>query len=208
MTVECPSVLTEKALDWIGRGDDSPGTQRWDQYLEAVRLLEQHPAGGWISEDGNLCWVEPVGDHINFVPSSAMDLVHVLLQSSAPPGFHMIPSTSTRPTRGITGVNPFVAAQVPFGSGLRVEVHPTDMHGLAVGIRRQQAWTVILLLSASVISLFGLLFIHRTLRRERLLNEMKSQFVASVSHELRAPVASIRLMADALEAEKVPPETA
>jgi two-component system sensor histidine kinase SenX3 len=37
---------------------------------------------------------------------------------------------------------------------------------------------------------------------------MKSQFVASVSHELRAPVASIRLMADALEAEKVPPETA
>lgn len=50
--------------------------------------------------------------------------------------------------------------------------------------------------------------IHRTLRRERQLNEMKSQFVASVSHELRAPVASIRLMADALEAEKVAPETA
>ena len=37
---------------------------------------------------------------------------------------------------------------------------------------------------------------------------MKSQFVASVSHELRAPVASIRLMADALEAEKVSAETA
>jgi signal transduction histidine kinase len=50
--------------------------------------------------------------------------------------------------------------------------------------------------------------LHRTLHRERQLNEMKSQFVASVSHELRAPVASIRLMADALEAEKVPPETA
>jgi two-component system phosphate regulon sensor histidine kinase PhoR len=32
---------------------------------------------------------------------------------------------------------------------------------------------------------------------------MKSQFVASVSHELRAPVASIRLMAEGLEAGKV-----
>lgn len=208
VTVECPSVFTEKALEWIGHGDDSPGTQRWDQYLEAARLLQQHPAGGWISENGSLCWVEPAEDHINFVPRSAMDLISPLLLSSAPPGFHMIPSTSTRPTRGINGVNPFVAAPVPFGSGLRVEVHPTDMHGLSVDIRRQQVWTVVLLLSASVISLFGLLFIYRTLRRERQLNEMKSQFVASVSHELRAPVGSIRLMADALEAEKVAPETA
>jgi two-component system phosphate regulon sensor histidine kinase PhoR len=54
----------------------------------------------------------------------------------------------------------------------------------------------------------GLFLIHRTLRRERKLNEMKSQFVASVSHELRAPVASIRLMADALEEGKVAPGTA
>jgi signal transduction histidine kinase len=36
---------------------------------------------------------------------------------------------------------------------------------------------------------------------------MKSDFVASVSHELRAPVASIRLMADALNAGKIEPHT-
>jgi signal transduction histidine kinase len=65
------------------------------------------------------------------------------------------------------------------------------------------------LLGVAVLTSGGALgLMHRSIRRERRLNEMKSQFVASVSHELRAPVASIRLMADALEAEKVDLKTA
>jgi signal transduction histidine kinase len=75
-------------------------------------------------------------------------------------------------------------------------------------LRNQKKWAASLLGVAAAVSFGGLFMLHRTLRRERQLNEMKSQFVASVSHELRAPVASIRLMADALEEGKVAPETA
>ncbi|HVR36613.1 MAG TPA: ATP-binding protein [Methylomirabilota bacterium] len=40
---------------------------------------------------------------------------------------------------------------------------------------------------------------YRAFRRQRALSEMKSNFVSSVSHELRAPIASVRLMAEELE---------
>ena len=42
------------------------------------------------------------------------------------------------------------------------------------------------------------------LRRERVLANLKTSFVANVSHELRTPVASILLMAENLEAGRVP----
>ncbi|HEX2750472.1 MAG TPA: HAMP domain-containing sensor histidine kinase [Verrucomicrobiales bacterium] len=57
--------------------------------------------------------------------------------------------------------------------------------------------------TALVIALLGLWTARRSLLRERKLGEMKSQFVSSVSHELRAPVGSMRLMAEALASRKV-----
>src|SRR5260221_11046213 len=40
---------------------------------------------------------------------------------------------------------------------------------------------------------------RRAFYRQQALVEMKSNFVSSVSHELRAPIASVRLMAEGLE---------
>ena len=40
--------------------------------------------------------------------------------------------------------------------------------------------------------------------RQLRLNDLKSNFVSSVSHELRSPIASVRLMAESLERGKVP----
>jgi two-component system phosphate regulon sensor histidine kinase PhoR len=85
-----------------------------------------------------------------------------------------------------------------------IALHPDIIEASA---RQQGRWTLGLLAFAVVISAGSLGLIHRAVLRERRLNSMKSQFVASVSHELRAPVASIRLMADALEAEKVTADT-
>jgi signal transduction histidine kinase len=98
-------------------------------------------------------------------------------------------------------------AAVPFGKGITTEVSLASDKEIAASIFRQQVLGFSMVALAAAVSAGGLLLIHRTLRRERQLNEMKSQFVASVSHELRAPVASIRLMADALEEGRVPPET-
>jgi signal transduction histidine kinase len=47
--------------------------------------------------------------------------------------------------------------------------------------------------------LAGFFTAWRAFRREQQLNELQSNFVSAVSHELRAPIASIRLMSEELE---------
>lgn len=56
---------------------------------------------------------------------------------------------------------------------------------------------------AALAALFGLLLARRAFRQQQRLNEMKSNFVSSVSHELRAPIASMRLMAEGLESGRI-----
>lgn len=74
---------------------------------------------------------------------------------------------------------------------------------LFASYNRIAVFVQVMMLVAAVSSGLGLLLAHRSLKRERKLNELKSQFVSSVSHELRAPVGSMRLMADALDQGKV-----
>jgi signal transduction histidine kinase len=52
-------------------------------------------------------------------------------------------------------------------------------------------------------ALIGWLAAWRAFRQQRELSEMKSNFVSSVSHELRAPIASVRLMAENLAGDKI-----
>lgn len=60
-----------------------------------------------------------------------------------------------------------------------------------------------LILGAALTALIGLLAARRAFVRQLQLNEQKSNFVSSVSHELRAPIASVRLMAENLERGKI-----
>ena len=52
-------------------------------------------------------------------------------------------------------------------------------------------------------ALVGFIAARRAFRRQFHLSELKSNFVSSVSHELRAPLASVRLMAESLDRGKV-----
>jgi signal transduction histidine kinase len=209
VTDECPSVLTEMTLEKVGP-TSAPGARAWKFVPEVMRLLRRHPEGGWIEEGDRFWWIKPGADEIKFLDSETIywAVNGKYPQVAAPTGFGVRISTDRSLPRGPKATDLFAVAPVAFGEGLRAEVYLRNPYQVTAGIRRQQVWTFSLLGLASAVSLAGLFFIHRTLRRERQLNEMKSQFVASVSHELRAPVASIRLMADALEAEKVAPETA
>jgi len=53
-------------------------------------------------------------------------------------------------------------------------------------------------------ALIGVAASWHAFRRQLRLNELKSSFVSSVSHELRAPIASVRLLAESLARGKVP----
>ncbi|MEJ0090276.1 MAG: histidine kinase dimerization/phospho-acceptor domain-containing protein [Limisphaerales bacterium] len=61
-----------------------------------------------------------------------------------------------------------------------------------------------LIIGAALAAFIGFVAAYRAFRREQQLSEMKSNFVSSVSHELRAPIASVRLMAENLERGKIP----
>ena len=65
-------------------------------------------------------------------------------------------------------------------------------------------WFGLLVAASAVAAVIGLLAAWRAFRQQRQLNELKSNFVSSVSHELRAPIASVRLMAENLEGGKIP----
>jgi signal transduction histidine kinase len=70
--------------------------------------------------------------------------------------------------------------------------------------QRQRTWLFGGLILASMFAAcVGLAAAYRSFRRQLRLNELKSNFVSSVSHELRAPIASVRLMAESLEGRKI-----
>ena len=71
--------------------------------------------------------------------------------------------------------------------------------------QRQRTWMFGgLIVASAVAAVLALFAAYRSFRRQQQLNELKSNFVSSVSHELRAPIASVRLMAENLEARQNP----
>jgi signal transduction histidine kinase len=77
---------------------------------------------------------------------------------------------------------------------------------LYASYRRRMWLTAGLILSAAAAAMAGLASLWRNSRRQALLSEMKSNFVSSVSHELRAPIAAVRLMAESLDRGKIADE--
>ncbi len=69
--------------------------------------------------------------------------------------------------------------------------------------RQRQAIFAAIIGFSALAALIGFIAARRAFRRQLRLNELKSNFVSSVSHELRAPIASVRLMAESLEQGKV-----
>ncbi len=90
--------------------------------------------------------------------------------------------------------------------GLAFSVVLVNPEWLYARQRQQVIWLAALLLSALLAALAGFRAMRRALAREQRLGQLKSDFVSSVSHELRAPVASMRLMAENLESGAVPTE--
>jgi signal transduction histidine kinase len=86
---------------------------------------------------------------------------------------------------------------------LKVSVYPTSPAALFKRQSERTFWFGSLVSIASLAAFIGLFSAWRAFNRQQELAEMKSNFVSSVSHELRAPIASVRLMAESLERGKV-----
>ena len=65
-------------------------------------------------------------------------------------------------------------------------------------------WTLTLLGLIDLTLGAGLYLVYSNVRREMRLSRLKSDFVANVSHELKTPLALVRLFAETLELGRVP----
>jgi signal transduction histidine kinase len=91
------------------------------------------------------------------------------------------------------------AAELPFIA--RVHLIGPDLLFEQQNSRR--LWFQIVIAVAALTSIIGFISAYRAFHKQLRLAELKSNFVSSVSHELRAPIASVRLLAEGLERGKV-----
>lgn len=73
-------------------------------------------------------------------------------------------------------------------------------------IHRWEMWTLALIGFIDLMLGAGLFLVYSNVRRELHLSRLKSDFVANVSHELKTPLALVRLFAETLELGRVPNE--
>ena len=223
-----PSVLTPNllasALSLLpARGVDPAPWADWPQHWHdderaraAWRRHEREIAthqGRWLEiiEDTNVWWVHTHedGDRLtarifpwekaNSLEQKLTALLQPLLPDYARPVFSLDGQAFPWPF----GENPLPLTDRRLAGDLGVElflIHNNPFYDRQV---RQTLWLAALLASALAASLAGFWTMRRALFRERQLGELKSNFVASVSHELRAPLAAVRLLAENLESDAV-----
>eukprot|EP00095_Tigriopus_kingsejongensis_P012024 maker-scaffold10285_size2227-snap-gene-0.1 protein:Tk12024 transcript:maker-scaffold10285_size2227-snap-gene-0.1-mRNA-1 annotation:"histidine kinase" len=184
-----------KAQGWAG--DFSRWQDDWEAAEAARDLIRETERLGWFAKDGQLHRIEELGGG---------SYRHLVLAGAG--------------ERWQTGANEGVALTAGgLSLGKAGEVlweERLENATLAVGVldpaaveaewrSRRNDTLMILALAAGVIG-GGSWMMTRGILHEKRSAHARNQFVASVTHELRAPVGAMRLMADALQGGKLNPE--
>jgi len=82
--------------------------------------------------------------------------------------------------------------------GIRIAFSENQENALIKQQGLQQSFYLLALFLVITVTLFGAYLLWRDVRRDLRLAEMRSQFVSSVSHELKTPLTSIRMFAETL----------
>ena len=109
------------------------------------------------------------------------------------------------PTRSSENFEVKRVMAAPSFEGVKLELRYRD-RSIEQEVRRLALAKTVLIGFIDVMLLAGLVLVWANVRRELRLARLKNDFVANVSHELKTPLALIRLFAETLELGRVPTE--
>jgi signal transduction histidine kinase len=112
-----------------------------------------------------------------------------------------LPGQAVNPPSGQTSAE--LLETLPGHPRFTLELRLDDPRRLYAQARQRALLFGGVIVAAAATSLVGLVMARRAFARQLHLSEMKTNFVSSVSHELRAPIASVRLLAESLDRGKV-----
>ena len=125
-----------------------------------------------------------------------------VIRLSEPTGELLYENAPTKPAERFE-VERVMAA--PSFEGVRLQLRYRD-RSIEQEVRRLAVAKTALIGFIDLMLLAGLGLVWANVRRELRLSRLKSDFVANVSHELKTPLALIRLYAETLELRRVPSE--
>ncbi len=198
------------------RGENPPPVQDWERVAEhhrnvrrALPNLPESCVPVWLSDHGtnHLRWCRQVagGTWVAVFPEERVRRLGLapLDTFRLPPGVDVTLSIVGKPFSrrgGEVGGEILATAELPaFGdSATRVALSIADPAAFHALTRLRARMLGALIAFASLVCVFAVVAALRAYERERRLAAQQADFVASVSHELRAPLAAVRLMSEEL----------
>ena len=194
---DAPSILSPAIFAKLG---DNAQVTEWRRGERARNALRQHSDlnshGRWLATDDGWLWVAAhEGNAVRYMEAVEFDATPELPRWA---GWRVawdgLPSSGNE----VLARREIAVAGTPL-----LEIHERKPGSILNAANRQERWNWMLLLGVGGLGGAALGKMHRAMKRELKLGALKTQFVSSVSHELRAPVGSIRLMAEALHEGRV-----
>lgn len=211
VTRDAPSILTPVVLESLRQeipAGAGAALAAWEQEEIARRFARRADKDGWHETAEGWWWFKrEASEWLCLSPEDFQESMHEAARTLSP-GLAARLRAGERRLGGHEGGEVLATANLEIAGGWVFEIIATDPAAVLADTRREQAWSMALITLAMIVPAVAAFFLLRNLGRERQLAELKSQFVASVSHELRAPVGSIRLMAEALHQGTVGGSTA
>jgi two-component system phosphate regulon sensor histidine kinase PhoR len=90
--------------------------------------------------------------------------------------------------------------------GWRVQVSPSASDELTARVQNRAMLELVMVVLSCVVIVLGVATIVLAAERERRLSALKSEFVANVSHELKTPLALVRMFGEMLQSGRVASE--
>lgn len=197
---------TWPATFWLGRMPDNLVVAGWELPASLAYQVRSEPGRTGVSDPALREFRVAAGRYLRDMAAAAAGLLDrrrdFTLEIRVAGELFRVKADSPKapPPAGLEKY-PLARVQRTFGDGAEVEIRVgyTDPVAFFGSLRRRQFSMVLVLVAAVAMAVVATWATGRALARQQALNLEKSNFVSSVSHELRAPLGSIRLLAEGLE---------